>query len=124
MGIFGKLFGTPKATEALVESARNAGDKLFFTSEEKDDSRAKMREWFLEYLKVTQPQTLARRFIAIVVTMLWTALCALCVVGYFISENFSSHVFMILEKVTIPFGGIMAFYFVTSLTRAAKGDEG
>ena len=69
--IFGAIFGSPENTTKVVDGAFHGLDKLFYTDEEKADTAKEVRSWFLKYLEASQPQNLARRFIAITVTLLW-----------------------------------------------------
>ena len=74
-GIIGKIFGTDKAAAALVSNTTNALDKLWYTSEEKAEDKAKAtteaRTMVIEWMKATSGQNLARRLIALVVTSMW-----------------------------------------------------
>ena len=71
----GKMFGTDKAAEALVNNISSGLDKLVYTGEEKADDHAKdvseARTMFIEWMKTTSGQNLARRAIALIVTGVW-----------------------------------------------------
>ena len=122
MNILGAIFGSPKNTDKLVDGAVSGIDKLFYTSEEKAENAAKVGEWFIRYLEASQPQNLARRFIAIVVTLLWAVLVIAGIAIRWISYEASDFIFSVLKEiVAVPFAGIMAFYFVTHLARAYTG---
>ena len=133
--IFGAIFGSSDNTKTVVDGAVNGLDKLFYTDEERAETAGEMREWFLKYLAATNPQNVSRRFIAIVVTMLW-AFLVLIGIGAFAIEYFffydpavefnavmAQFIFRTLtDIVAVPFAGIMAFYFVTHLARGIKKD--
>lgn len=72
---FGKMLGTDKAIEGVVDGTRNAIDKLVYTSEEKADDNAKdvteARKMIIDWMRSTQGQNLARRLIALAVTAVW-----------------------------------------------------
>lgn len=118
MNIFGAIFGSKKNTETLVDGAVKGMDALFYTDEEKAADMGKTREWFLRYLEASQPQNLARRFIAVVVVGLWAFLVLLTVIAWQWSEDYSNYVFSIItEAVLTPFNIIIGFYFLAHLTR-------
>jgi len=72
---FGKLFGTDKATEKLIDTVSNGLDKAFYTAEEKAEDRARdvteARSFILKWLESTTGSRLARRVIAFAVTGIW-----------------------------------------------------
>lgn len=71
----GALFGSQKAGEALVDNIAKAADKLIYTSEEKAEDAAKARtegfQVYMAWLESTSGSRLARRFIALIVTVPW-----------------------------------------------------
>lgn len=75
MGFFGKLFGSEKALDTIVDSAVSGLDKLVYTSEEKAEDHAKAvteaRSMVVKWMAATQGQNLARRLIALTVTAIW-----------------------------------------------------
>lgn len=83
-GFWKKLWGTDEAVRDTIDMVRSAGDKVWYTSEEKaDDARADVSEaraMILRVIEATKGSNLARRFVAIIVTMIW-ALEHLAMVG-------------------------------------------
>jgi hypothetical protein len=73
----GKMFGTEKAIDKLIDQGAKAIDVLYYSNEEKAVDAAKdvseVRSMIVEWMKNTEGQNLARRFISIVVTGTWTA---------------------------------------------------
>jgi hypothetical protein len=71
----GKLLGTDKAIESVINHSSNAIDKLIYTSEEKADAvaadRTEFRRMIVDWMANTQGQNLARRLIALVITSIW-----------------------------------------------------
>ena len=65
----GRLFGSEKAQESLVNGAVSAIDKLFHTSEEKSDARMKTLGMWLEWVKSTSGSRVARRLIGLIVVV-------------------------------------------------------
>jgi len=75
LSLLGKLFGTDKARDSLINGTMKALDSLKYTHQERaEDSAASVteaRSMLIEWLKNTQGQNLARRLIALVVTGVW-----------------------------------------------------
>lgn len=75
MSFWGRLFGTDKALEAVVDGVSNGLDKLVYTDEEKAQDaaqdRSQARKMIVEWMTATQGQNLARRLIALSVTGTW-----------------------------------------------------
>ena len=73
--LFGKLFGTDKAAAALVDNVSSGLDKMFYTDEEKAEDGAKdrseARSMLIKWMESTQGSNLARRCIALTVTVIW-----------------------------------------------------
>jgi len=71
----GKMFGTQKAGEAIIEGTTSAIDKMFYTSEEKAEDTAKARteglQVYMEWLKSTSGSRLARRSLALMTSGVW-----------------------------------------------------
>ena len=106
--LLGAIFGSAKNTELVAAGL----DKTFFTKEEKAD-------YFLKYLAATQPQNLARRFIALAVVLLWCLLIVVAVVGYQFDSDYSLYIFDVLsDNVNTPFSIIIGFYFAAHLVRS------
>lgn len=75
MSFWGKLFGTDKALNAVIDGVSNGLDKLVYTDEEKADAAAKerseARQMVVGWMAATQGQNLARRLIALSITGVW-----------------------------------------------------
>ena len=116
MSLLGRIFATPHAIEKTVDAVVSAGDKLVYTNEEREDSAQVRREWFLKYLDATQPQSLFRRFLAMLIGGLWALLVLAVVVagliGGWSEESPAAFIFKVLINIVdTPFSIIMAFYF-------------
>ena len=124
MKILGAIFGSKKNTETIVDGAVSGLDKMFYTNEERAEDMAKTREWFLRYLEASQPQNLARRFIALVVVGLWAFLVLLAAVAWQWNELYAAYVFSVIkDAVLTPFNIIIGFYFLAHLTRQLPRKE-
>ena len=116
---WGAIFGSSKNTETIINGAVAGMDKIVFTKEERADANAKLGEWYLKYLEATQPQNLARRFIAIVVVGLWAVVVLLGIATNYFNVSFSDYVFNTLSSVVNPpFMIIIGFYFAAHVVRA------
>lgn len=71
----GRLFGSEKSTNKLIDTASSGLDKMFYTDEEKAEDMAKdrseARRMVIQWLANTQGQNLSRRIIALSITMGW-----------------------------------------------------
>lgn len=69
------LFGTQESASKIVDTVSNGIDKLVYTDEEKADAAAKdraaARGMLVGWMRESSGQNVARRFIAISLTMLW-----------------------------------------------------
>jgi hypothetical protein len=119
MGILANIFGDKDIANKAVDGAIGGLDKMFFTQEEKAEANQKLSEWYLKYLEATQPQNLARRFIALIVVGLWALLIVLGVAVKYFSDSYANYVFEVLGEIVMnPFLMIMGFYFLTHAVRA------
>jgi hypothetical protein len=73
--LVGKMFGTDKAAASAVDGLKNGLDKLIYTKEEiAEDAAADVseaRKMFIDWMRTTSGQNLARRLIALIVTGVW-----------------------------------------------------
>ena len=122
--VVGKIFGTEKAVETVINQASSAIDKLVYTGEEKAEDKAKAtteaRTMVIEWLKVTSGQNLARRVIALVVTGMWalnyTVINALSLAAVWVedAEKFRASAEVVAaaaQQVTSAMMLVLAFYF-------------
>jgi len=76
----GRIFGTDKAAESLINNVSSGLDKLVYTDEEKADKHAadvsEARKMILGWLSATSGQNLARRVLALLVAGVWTGFYA------------------------------------------------
>jgi hypothetical protein len=72
----GKMFGSDKAAKALIDNVSTGIDKVWYTEEEQATDKAQsVREGnqvYMEWLRSTSGSRLARRFIAVTVTVVWS----------------------------------------------------
>lgn len=124
MSLWKSIFSTPDVVKETISGVKEGIDKAFFTDQEKAEWSVKVGEWFIKYLNATQPQNLARRILAFMIAGLWVFLVLVLVCAYPFSEEYAAFVFTVLKDVvTIPFAGIMAFYFTTHLLRSRNGGD-
>jgi len=75
MSFLGRLFGTEKAMTTAVESVRDGLDALIYTDEERAQAasadRSEARKMFIEWMRNSQGQNLARRLMALLIVTTW-----------------------------------------------------
>jgi len=88
MGVLGRLFGTDKAVDDILDKddglVAKAGEWLGnqqFTEEERAEHRLKTREWGLKQLEALEPFKVVQRILAFVVISVWAILALNCVAG-------------------------------------------
>ena len=102
MGFFGRLFGSDKATEKVIDTVSSGLDKLWYTDEEKAEDKAKSvseaRQFLLTWLTNTQGQNLARRFIAVSCTIVWLIMYCVSWVMAALAPWLTEHADKLLES--------------------------
>jgi len=75
--LFGKMFGTSSSVEKLIEKTSSGLDKLIYTEQEKAEDISKSvseaRSMVIDWMRTTSGQNIARRFIALIITITWLA---------------------------------------------------
>lgn len=73
----GKLFGSDKAAESLINNISSGMDKIWYSEQEKaqdyQKAKSEANQVYMQWLQSTSGSSIARRFIAIVVTVVWAA---------------------------------------------------
>ena len=89
----------------IVRGGMDALDKSFLTDEEKQDLK-------LEFIKATMPMNRARRFIAMIVSVVW-AIHASVGTALLLTESalLSAFVSYMTTNISAPFIVIVGFYF-------------
>ena len=125
---FRSLFAVPENGSQIITGVKEGLDALFFTNEEKAQHASEAFKLYLEWIKATQGHNVSRRFLAVVVALLWTFLVLLTVLVKIVEitlgwmEGASEFVFTVLtDVVALPFAGVMAFYFATQLLQRSIG---
>lgn len=125
MSFWGKLFGTDKGIESVVNGVSKGLDALVYTDEEKANAaateRTEARKMIIEWMSNTQGQNLARRFIALSLTMMWGIIYIVKTILATIAPWYTDKTAQIMESVkaledsTTQLNGammlILAFYF-------------
>lgn len=107
MNIFKALFSAPKALDAVIRT----GDALVFTDEERKEAVYKMTE-------LLGPQNLARRVVAILVTIVWALFTFIEAGMILLGMDKITEFHQLYIYVASAFGGIMAFYYGAHIRRA------
>ena len=71
MSFLSSLFLNKDNVSSVVKAGISAGDKLFYTSEEKADDNLKLKEWYLNLLDSMKPFNIAMRLLAVGVFSMW-----------------------------------------------------
>lgn len=97
------------SSDKIIDSASKGIDAAFLTSEEKT-------EYFLKFIEASMPMNIARRFIAMAVTIFWL-FCGFLVVALILLD--SSKLKEIVEFASVyvmpPFTVLVSFYFFKRL---------
>jgi hypothetical protein len=122
LNFFASLF-TPHTVEKAVDGVYNGLDKLFFTDEEKSEASQKILDWRLKWMEATAPQNVSRRFIAIVVTLLWAFLILVMLAAKaFHADAYASYAYDVMVNVVgTPFSIILGFYFLAQVASRFGG---
>lgn len=71
----GKIFGTDKAANSLIDNVSSGLDKLVYTNQEKAEEHARSvteaRQMVIQWMQATSGQNLARRLLALMITAIW-----------------------------------------------------
>lgn len=127
LGFLGKIFGTEKAMNTMVEGAVGALDKLFYTDEEKAEDgrqeRAAARAIVIDWMDKTKGQNIARRFLALIIAGTWLSqywfIMTASVVSVWVDEQATAvKIELSIDKVLVSADGmtgammlILGFYF-------------
>lgn len=113
MNVLKLLFGSPDAAVKTAGTIAKGIDAMVFTDQEKSEHKAKAMEWLGKYMESTQGQNLARRMIAMVVTIQWALMLNVAVLLQLLdSDAKSQYVFKVMDEcVNEAFMLVMIFYF-------------
>ena len=139
MGFLKSLFVSDKTVGKLVDAGINAGDKLFYTDEEKAEHRLKVSAWYLDLLASMKPFNVAMRLLAVGVFIAWlihlVASTALYIVSPFVCSGDVCAALKAAELLEMQLGRhindhfstIIMFYFgaagINSIVSTAKGSK-
>jgi len=130
MSFWGRLFGAPEIVDKTVDAVVATGDALFYTEEEKAESKQKVLDWALKWHEATSGSRLARRFIGVMFTAVFLALVVITAVLYGFGAFFQATdpetgavithaatnagtaiATLVADALVIPVGIIVTFYF-------------
>ena len=119
MGFFARIFDSASVLKEGLQIARDAGDALVYTEEEKVKDANEIRQLTVNWMKATQGQNLARRLIALSITGVWllmymvSVFCSITAV--FINHEKMHEVSVIATSAATEMDSavmlILAFYF-------------
>ena len=119
MNFWAGIFSAPeivsKATDAIIAT----GDALVFTEEEQSKASLKKLEWVLKFHEASKGSNIARRWIAILVTIVFVLIVVItagCVLAG--AETRADQLLSLLaDTLVLPMSMIFGFYFGTSIIR-------
>ena len=119
MSFFGRLFSSPDVIEKSVDAVIKSGDMLVFTDEEKSVAAQKTLDWLLEFHKASSGSQIARRYIAVMVVLVFLALVIACAVfvGFSHTETAEALLGLITDTLVWPVSVIMVFYYGAGMVK-------
>jgi hypothetical protein len=109
--LFGNIFSTPEKITQVVDSVVKTIDNASFTSQEKAEFENKKLDMLNDYLKTTTGQRIARRFLALVVGLVWFIVSISFLVALFLNLEVKADLFNFFNVVSATFGVVLSFYF-------------
>lgn len=125
-GLFGKIFGSDKAIESGLGILERAGDAMFYTDEEKAQAAERIArrkdDLLVQWMESTKGQNLARRLLAVMITIVWLLMYIASFVVDVVSVWVSQETSALLDQTSMRVGEyasqmngammlILAFYF-------------
>ena len=136
MGIFGKLFGTDKAVDNLLDKDKGllvrAGSwvgGLKYTEEEKAENELLVRDWGLRQLEALEPFKIVQRIIAFGVTGMWIIVGLNVLAAIWVEANTGLQVkapmlqFAMSDYVFWPVLAVLSLYFTGGVFPARGGKK-
>jgi len=117
------LFSSTKMQDTAIDAVRKLGGLDEMSAKEKS-------EFLIQYMETTKHQSVVRRFIAMVLVILYSLIAVVWLisggvgylVGYVPALEYAGSVKLFLESVVIqPFNIILSFYFVMNIAGKLKG---
>lgn len=110
-----RFFSSLLSSEKIVNAGIKTADALAFTQEERAN-------FLMEYAKATAPMNVARRFIAVMITVLWClGVIIACVLLFFGNPGtFEKMAQFLDDTINMPFSIVMGFYFLAHVMQRGK----
>jgi len=113
MGFFSSLLISEEIIKTASSGIYDGVDKAFYTKEEQTEDDIKRLDAYLKYIDSSKPQNLARRWISLVVTIVWaiTVLVGF-IVGLIFADDKTAFILDFIPIMVVPpFVTIIGFYF-------------
>ncbi len=124
MSLLGKIFGSDESVKSTFGGIKELVDEAWFSGEERAAFDVKSQEFFLTYLETTQPQNLARRWLAFGIFFVWAVSVLTVVVGIVIDAQYVGLLAnFVTIAVTPPFALVTGFYFWKHIQANKKDDK-
>ena len=110
---------------SVIETATKLVNKVAGT----DWTAKEKADWILQYQQATKHQSPARRFIALLVSLVWFVVVLIMVASYLIGNSISSPEILMIAKdmkavmkdlILEPFNLIIGFYFALGAVNSLK----
>lgn len=73
MGWWNKIFPSTRSAEKLIDAATRGVDAVWYTEEERAQTRAELRDWYIKLLDSMQAYNVAMRALAFIVGAVWAS---------------------------------------------------
>ena len=118
---FAGMFSTARMQDTAIDAVRKLGGLDEMSQKEK-------AQFLLDYVNATRHQSVVRRFIAVLLTLVYVCIITVWVVsaglgyhGYLPALEFAGAVRQFMESVILtPFNLVLSFYFVTQIAGNLK----
>ena len=125
-GIFKNIFGNDTNTGKIIDGISDGIDNAFYTDQEKAENHRKILDFKLKFAETTKSGEVARRFIAIVVTLLWASWVAAILVLSLLSGVWNTAPIIAIltanfTDVGLAFGAVVSWYFLKNINDKRNG---
>ena len=121
MSFFSRLFSAPEQIVKITDAVIKSGDALVFTDEERAEFNLRQQALILELHKTGSGSHLARRLLAVMVAAVFLAWFSIACFAIIFQKEYSADLVSFIFSSLFPaFGGVMLFYFGSSINRDRK----
>lgn len=133
MGVLGRLFGTDKAIENIMDKDNGLitqvgqwwGNKEYTEQEQANDDKEK-RKWALRQLEALEPFKITQRILAFTTCGLWALLATVYMLSIFLAESETQEALWLLlssNYILYPSMSVFSLYFGGGVISSFKGNK-